>query len=230
MAHRALLCCLVSLALVSLCRPARACACVDWPPERRMAEAERIFIGRTAAQPSEAASEFVQFTVIETLKGTPMAHFDLQRVSDDCERSFNRGELALVFVVKGHAPTCAGNVDLDALMPTLGQYMGGEGGEGGGGHPDLEALKLALAGKVHGAKTTVYSAGMAGKSVRVGSTLVSFVDKRADELLSAGGVTHGPITYVALRAPDQVATYVLLGRDKGKLTILSTVRKDLKIK
>jgi hypothetical protein len=227
MAHRALLCCLVSLALAGLSRPAHACACVDWPPERRMAEAERIFIGRTVAQPSEAASDFVQFTVIETLKGTPMARFDLQRVSDDCERSFNRGELALVFVVKGHAPTCAGNVDIDQLMPTLGQYMGGEGG---GGHPDLEAVKLALAGKVRGSKATVYAPGLVGRSVRIGSTQVSFVDKRADELLSAGGVTHGAVTYVALRAPDQVATYVLLGRDKGKLTVLTTVKKDLKIK
>jgi hypothetical protein len=226
MAHRALVCGLVLFALAGLCRPASACACVDWPPERRMAEAERVFIGRTVAQPSEAASEFVQFTVLETLKGTPSARFDLRRVNDDCERSFQRGELALVFVVKGHAPTCSGNVDLDQLMPNLGEYMAGEGG----GHPDLEALKLALVGKVRGAKTTVYAPALAGKSVRVGSTQVSFVDKRADELLSIGGVTRGSVTYVALRAPDQIATYVLLGREKGKLTVLHTLKKDLKIK
>jgi len=216
---------LLGVSLVLVRSHAVACGCVDWPPERRLAEAERIFIGRTASHPTEQAIDFVQFTVLETLKGSPTDHFDLKRVSDDCERSFQRGELALVFVVKGHAPTCAGNVDLEQLMPTLGEYLGGDQ------TPSTEALKLALTGRVKGAKATVYAPALAGKTLQVGSTKVSFVHSgKTDELLTVGGTTRGSLTYVALRAPDQVATYLLLGREKGRLAILSELKRDLKIK
>jgi hypothetical protein len=215
--------------LVALGRPASACGCVDWPPERRMTEADIVFLGRTAEKPMEDAGAFTHFTVIETLKGTPQGHMQLARhPDDDCERTFQRGELALVFVVKGKLPVCAGNVDIDALMPSMGQYLGHE--QPNPPTPGIDALKLALAGKVKGSKQSVYAPGLAGKTVKIGSTQVSFVDKKSDELTAVSGVSRGSLTYVALRDPDNVAYYALVGRERGKSVVLASLRKDLKIK
>ena len=166
MARRALLLVFAVIAICGASRAARACACVDWPPERRMAEADVIFIGRTDARPREDAAERVHFSVIEVLKGAPARELAIARhPDDDCDRSFQRGELALVFEVKGRMPVCAGNVDLDALMPTLGDYLGGDTAKA---RPDLDALKLALQGKVRGAKATVYAPALAGTTLQVG--------------------------------------------------------------
>ena len=215
--------------LVAWSRPARACGCVDWPPERRMTEADIVFVGRTADKVMEDSGGVTHFTVLATIKGPAQAHMQLQRhPEDDCERTFQRGELALVFVVKGRLPVCAGNVDLDALMPTMGQYLAYE--QQNPAPPGLDALKLALAGKVKGGKQSVYAPGLAGKTVKIGGTLVSFVDKKADELSAVSGVTRGALTDGALRDPDNVAYYALVGSDKGKQVILATLRKDFKIK
>jgi hypothetical protein len=226
---RLLLAVIAVASLVALARPASACGCVDWPPDRRLSEADIVFLGRTAEKPMEDSGSFTHFSVIETIKGTPQGHMQLARhPDDDCERTFQRGELALVFVVKGKLPVCAGNVDIDALMPSMGQYLGYE--QQNPPSPGLDALKLALAGKVKGPKQSVYAPGLAGKTVKIGSTQVSFVDKKGDELTAVSGVSRGTLTYVALRDPDNIAYYVLIGREKGKQAVLSTLRKDLKIK
>jgi hypothetical protein len=216
---------LVVMAGLLLARPARACGCVDWPAERRMAEAAHVFIGRTPIKIDENDSgQNVHFTVLEVLKGEPAAKIDIPKVYDDCERSFGRGELALVFVVKGHLPVCGGNVDLEKLMPTLGEYMGGDQ------QPSLDALKLALSGRVHGSKMSVYAPTLAGRSLQVGSTKVSFVNKKGEELLDVGGTTHGSLTWVVLRTPEAIADYFLIGRENGRLAVLEKLHRDLKIK
>jgi len=223
MSARLALC--ITLALLAP-RLASACGCVDWPPERRIAEADRIFLGRTAKEVSEEAAGQWHFNVLTVFKGESAGKIAVERVTgDDCERSFNRGELAMVFVVKGHLPTCAGNVDLDQLMPSLGQYFGNE--EQG---PSLDAVKLALVGRVHGKKQTIYAPPLAGKHLTVGSTAVSFIGNKAEDLVSVAGATKGAVSYVSVLTPERVATYFLVGRETGKLGILAQLQRDLKLK
>ena len=207
-------------------RPASACGCVDWPPERRIAEADRIFLGRTAKEVSEEGAGQWHFNVLAVFKGESAGKIAVERVTgDDCERSFNRGELAMVFVVKGHLPTCAGNVDLDQLMPSLGQYFGNE--EQG---PSLDAVKLALNGRVHGKKVSIYAPPLAGKHLTVGSTNVTFVNTKGDELVSVAGATRGAVSYVSMTTPERMATYFLVGRESGKLAVLTQLERNLKFK
>jgi hypothetical protein len=131
----------------------------------------------------------------------------------------------MVFVVKSHLPTCAGNVDLDLLMPSLGQYFGNA--EQG---PALDAVKLALVGKVHGKKVSVYAPPLAGKHLVVGGTNVAFIDSKADDLISVAGATKGGVSYVSITTPERMATYFLVGRETGKLAVLAKLERDLKLK
>jgi hypothetical protein len=209
---------------------AQTCSCVEWPPERRMAEADQVFLGRYLRAASDSDGGKLRFEVLHGLKGTPGHRVELPRQSDvECERSFNNLELALVFVVKGRIPICAGNFDLDKMMPTVGDYLRLSGGASAA--PALEAVKLALVGHLpRGAQVEVYAPALKGKSVQVGGTRVRFVDARSEELLALSGTAAGAVQFVALRSPDSIATWLLLSPVKGKLGVVYEFKRDLKLK
>ncbi len=217
-------------ALAGAPRRAAACSCVDWPPEKRMADASQVFLGRYLRPGPEGDGSKLRFEVLHALKGELGHVFELPRQTElECERSFQDRELALVLVVKGRIPICAGNFDLDKLMPTLGDYLtlGGNASPA----PAMDAIKLALAGRLgHAHKLNVYAPTLKGKTAQIGATRLSFVDVKGEELYAVSGVTSGPVTYVVLRTPESIATWFLVAPVRGRLAIAYELKRDLKIK
>jgi hypothetical protein len=210
----------LALALVILlsAADALACGCVDWPADRRMAEADRVFLAR--AKKRTASDELQHFDVLLWLKGEVHgADYAIQRADGDCERTFTTGELALVFEAHGKMPVCNGNVDLDAILPTLGDYLGGSTD----GVP-REALALALAGRVHG-KATLYYPPLGNQTLETKGAHVAFSSMSADKLPVLTASTRGGLTHVTLRQPDGAFVWTLVGPDHGKFTVLATTTK-----
>lgn len=193
-----------------------------------MAEADRVFLGRYRRPGPDGDGGKLRFEVLQSLKGEAGARLELARPdADDCERTFQEGELALVFVVKGHLPVCAGNVDLDAILPTLGEYLTLAGGASPA--PALPAVQLALAGRIgRGRQVSVYAPSLKGRSIAVGGTKVTFVDSRGDGLLTLSGTTRGALSYLALRGPDGIATFLLVAPDRGRPAIAAQLKRDLR--
>ena len=218
------------VALASTHRRAEACSCVEWPPEKRMADASQVFLGRYLRPGPDGDGSKLRFEVLDSLKGEVGHTFELPRQSElECERSFTDRELALVLVVKGRIPICAGNFDLDKLMPTLGEYFALSGHASPA--PTMDAIKVALAGKLgHARKLTMYAPQLAGKAVQVGATKISFVDSRGEVLPALSGATSGSVSYVVLRTPDSIATWSLIAPARGHLSIAYELKRDLKIR
>ncbi len=208
---------------------AQACSCVEWPPEKRMADADQVFLGRYVRPGPDGDGNKVRFDVLLSVKGDVGRTFELPRQTElTCERSFQDRELSLVLVVKGRIPICAGNFDLDKILPSLGEYLA-LGGRATAA-PALDAVKVALAGKLRGKKVSVYAPALAGKSVQLGTTRASFVDARGEELHAVSGATSDGVTYVVWRTPDAIANWFLVAPVKGKLTVVYELKRDLKIK
>jgi len=204
----------VSMALSAT--DALACGCVDWPSDRRMKEADRVFLAR--AKKRSASDDLQHFDVLLWLKGeVPGKEYALHRGEGDCERTFNTGELALVFEAQGKMPVCNGNVDLDKLLPTLGDYLGPS-------EPvSKQAIAVALAGHVHG-KTSMYYPPLAKRSLAVKGGNVTFTDTKGEALPVVTAVGRGGFTHVTLREPAGT-TWTLVGRDHGNLSVLATTFK-----
>lgn len=202
------------------------CTCVDWPAERRMTEADQVFLGRFVERATEGDKEALRFDVVHALKGVVGAKHVVRRGFDlECDRSFKKGELALVFVKGGRMPICAGNVDLDHVLPTFGAYLDG------GATAPLDVLKVALAGRFGKVKKAwAYMPAYAGKKLQTGATQVLLVGKPADDLAVVGGTTVGPLSYVSIRRPDGIASYVLVAKEKGRLVVIAQLDRDLKLK
>jgi len=218
----------VLVVMVALAAPrlAAACGCVDWPPERQMAEADQVFVGRYVRPGPDEEGGKLRFDVLESLKGEVGHRFEIPRPPEsDCERNFENKELAIVFVAKGHVPVCGGNVDIDKALPTLGDYLTLAGHAQPA--PSLAVMKIALAGRLGSArKLKVYAPALAGKSLSVGSTQVSFVDGNGEDLFAASGVTSSVVSYVVLRS-QHIATHLLIAPVQGKLQVVYALKRNL---
>lgn len=214
-----------AIALPAVARAASDCSCIDWPASRRMSEAQEVFLGRFRGRSTEGPSEVLRFTVIHSMKGAHEGDHTVRRpLEQDCERSFQKDELALVFVSEGHLPICGGNVDIDKLLPTFTSYL-----EGGSPVPSLEALRVALAGRVGaGSKVKVYTPAYAGKTLKVGGTQVQFLAKGADQLPVVNGTTAGSLSFVAIGRPGGLTSYVLVAPEHGKLSVIARLDRDPK--
>ena len=212
---------LVALVLLTA-QTSFACACVDWASDRRMAEADRVYLAR--AKKRSGADDLQHFTVLLWLKGqVPGVEYAIKRSTDDyCERTFTAGELALVFEAHGKMPVCNGNVDLDDLLPTLGDYLQ----EASTAMPSVEGVTKALEGRLgREKKLTMYNPQLARTTLHVGGTQVTFTATHRDELDTLTAVTRGEVTWVRLRRASGSSSTVLVGRERGKLVILAGVER-----
>lgn len=202
------------------------CICVDWPAERRLAEASAVYLARYVDHSVQGPKDALRFKVIHSLKGEARGDHTVERPYDlECDRSFQKGELALVFEVKGRLPICGGNVDLDKLLPTFDTYL-----QGGSEAPSMEALSKALAGRWKASKVSAYLPAYANKTLSAGGTQVRFAEKFTDDLSVVSGTELGPLGFVSLRRPDGIATYVLLAKERGKWKVLASLDRDTKLK
>ena len=199
-----------------------ACGCVDWASDRRMAEADRVFLAR--AKKRSGADELQHFTVLLWLKGqVPGAEYAIKRATDDdCERTFTAGELALVFEAHGKMPVCNGNVDLDDVLPTLGDYLS----ETSTAMPSVEGVTKALEGRLGlQKKLTLYNPQLASTTLHVGGAQVTFSATHRDDLGTLTAVTRGDLTWVRLRRASGASSSVLVGKERGKLVVLAGVER-----
>jgi hypothetical protein len=219
----------VVVAAFSMPRVSSACSCVDWPAERQMAEADQVFVGRYVRPGPDEEGGKLRFDVLESLKGEVGHRFEIPRPPDnDCERSFQNKELAIVFVTKGRVPVCGGNIDIDKALPSLGSYLTLAGHAQTA--PSLAAMKVALAGRLGSArKLKVYAPALKGRTLSMGSTQLSFIDGNGEDLPAADGVTSSVISYVVLRA-HHFATYLLIAPVQGKLQIVYSLKRDLTLR
>lgn len=199
-----------------------ACGCVDWASDRRMTEADRVFLGR--AKKRSATDDLQHFSVLLWLKGqVPGTEYAIKRATDDdCERTFSAGELALVFEAHGKMPVCNGNVDLDDVMPTLGDYLG----EASTAMPALDAVTKALTGMLgRDKKVVLYCPQLSSSTLNVGGTQVTFTATHRDDLGTLTAVTRSDVTWVRLHRASGSTSTVLVGREHGKLVILSNLER-----
>jgi hypothetical protein len=213
-----------ALVLLSLlaAHDAFACACVDWPVDRRMKEADRVFLAR--AKKRTSADDIQHFAVLLWLKGeAPGAEYALPAGQGDCEKTFNTDEVALVFEAHGKMPVCNGNVDLDAILPTLGDYLGGSSNDAA-----RDVIALALGGEIHGKQPVLYAPfDKQSLSVRGGTARFTATNGDATPVLST--VTRGEFTHVTLRRPDGTV-YKLIVRERGKLRVIESTLRPVVMK
>ncbi|MEO6953604.1 MAG: hypothetical protein ABI321_17515 [Polyangia bacterium] len=199
-----------------------ACGCVDWSSDRRMTEADRVFLAR--AKKRDGSDDLQHFTVLLWLKGrVPGAEYAIKRATDDdCERTFTTGELALVFEAHGKMPVCNGNVDLDDVLPTLGDYLV----EASTAMPALDSVTKALTGRFgRDKKVTLYCPQLSGSTLSAGGTQVTFTATHKDDLGTLTAVTRGDVTWVRLHRASGSSSTVLVGRERGKLVILASLER-----
>ena len=101
--------------LVATSRPSEACRCRDYPAAQLIKKAEAIYLARATSSRSQDGTLQREFSVIETLKGSPVSTFNNRSRRNSCSSSFKKGDLALLFVSGGRLSRCLGNRPLSRL-------------------------------------------------------------------------------------------------------------------
>lgn len=196
---------LAGLLALAVPRPAGACSCVRLGADADMRNADLVFLGRAGQRVTRGELEDQAITVLHALKGKPGRSFLLRRragLISTCDRHFDPGEVALVFVRQGAVGVCAGNYALEVQARSLPEYFALA--EVKPTPAPLLAIEVAvgrgLGDELKGvAEVPVLDAARAGTVGHVGSARLVF----AKEIPGTNGLSlraaqsHGPVHHVA---------------------------------
>lgn len=177
---------------------AAACSCIAREPSQYVAEASIAFVGRAVDVQQTERTATTRLEVLHAIKGSPGREHVIRRpgsMASSCDRTFERGEVALVLVAAdGDVSICAGNYAIEMQLPRLMEYLA-LGPDARTPAPP-EAVAAAVAAIPGPGARTVLDRQSAGRSVTVGTTPVRFVARRGAFRVEAG--RFGSVAFVAV--------------------------------
>lgn len=191
---------LLLAALVIQVPDADACSCVERTLAQH-AKAEKLVVIARAGKPVKTGDALKQtFTVLATLKGKPAPTFVLDRpATPPCVKNYAEGDIAILFTSGGDLDPCHGNLTLAEQIADLANIVDAAGTKRA--PAKLEAVEIALRDALgpylHGRDVTVTTTELAGKTIRIGKSTLTFHPNPKLMALTLSAFTVGDIAYVA---------------------------------
>ena len=199
-----------ALALLLSTPAADACKCVPKSGDEYVQAADRVLVVRAGADKKVKAGFERSFEVLHAIKGEGGKTFTWTRSEENplCGPSYQSGDVAVLFVIKGELGLCAGNFGITSQIEDLPAYVKAAGGKTGA--VSLAAMKAALGGALksylHDRPTVpVLYAPLSGQNITLGKSRLTFRNaparaskgNKAKNVVVVGeAFSFGPLTYV----------------------------------